>query len=666
MLKKSGAALLALLLSFSMVLTSCGNNPTEEKEETAKTETQEENKEETSEKDSGKEIKDLQIPKVATRELETFNILYSGSFSDFENLTNMIDSLVEVDQKGQIVPAIAESWEGNADSTEWTFHIRDGVKWVDMNGNVKGDCTAWDWATGLEWVLNFHKNESSHTSQPIEMISGAGDYYEWTKSLSKEEAYALDAKEGSKFLEMVGMEIPDDHTLIYRCPDPKPYFPTFPAWAGLYPMPQGMVDELGVDGVKGMDNTNYWYNGCYTMTTFIPGNEKVFTKNPEYWDKDCTRFDTVTIKMVESNDVAFQLYQSGELDYVPLTESNLKTISDNPNHPYYNYLVELPAEKFAYPMHFNFAKNNEDGTPDNNWNTAIANEAFRRSWYYGLNLKDYYKRTNAINPMNCENNAYCMKGLIYNSEGTEYTELVKEQLNLPESDGENMVRLDADKAKQYKEQAMEELKKQGVEFPVMVDYYIAGSNQTALDSANVLKQAFSESLGDDYVKLNIKTYISSYSKEVRSLRLQSFNINGWGADFGDPINYLGQEVLGNDNAYYSKDYSNINLVEETEATKELLDTYREFTKMVEEANAIIDDQDKRLEAFAKAEAYMLDHVLVLPCNYGVSWCLTKYDPFSAMNAIFGCQNDKMKNWKTNSDGFTTEEIKKSQEALNNK
>ena len=45
--------------------------------------------------------------------METFNILYSTSFSDFENLTNMIDSLVEVDTKGNVVPAIAESWETN-------------------------------------------------------------------------------------------------------------------------------------------------------------------------------------------------------------------------------------------------------------------------------------------------------------------------------------------------------------------------------------------------------------------------------------------------------------------------------------------------------------------------------------------------------------------------
>ena len=30
--------------------------------------------------------------------------------------------------------------------------------------------------------------------------------------------------------------------------------------------------------------------------------------------------------------------------------------------------------------------------------------------------------------------------------------------------------------------------------------------------------------------------------------------------------------------------------------------------------------------------------------------------YSRMNAIFGCQNDKMKNWETNVNGYTTEEM----------
>ena len=667
-MKKTVSKLFALLLASSVVLSGCNSSTGEtsgEKTDGESTTAQNEQTEgEQDAQSSADEITDLVIPKVATRELETFNILHSQLASDFENLCNLTEPLLEVDTYGELSPALAEEWGTEDGGLTWTFKLREGVKWVDVNAQEKADCVSQDFATSLEWVLNFHKNDSANTSMPLEMIQGAEEYYEYTKTLSAEEAQALTAGEGSKFLEMVGIETPDDYTVVYHCTTPKPYFDTVATYACLYPMSQAMVDELGVKGVQEMNNETMWYNGCYTMTSYVQGNEKVFTKNPTYWDTECSLFNTVTIKMVESNDVAFQLYQTGEVDYVDLTESNLKTISGNANNEFYDYLVEKPVDKYSYQIHFNYSKNKEDGTPDTNWNTAIANENFRKAIYYGLDLTDYYKRVNAVNPMNCENNFYTMKGLIYTSDGTDYTELVRQEMGLPENNGETMIRLDAEKAEEYKQAAIEELTALGVTFPVGLDYYIASANQVSLDSANVFKQTVSSSLGDDFIVVNIKTYISSATTEVYTPKLHSISTNGWGADYGDPQNYLGQETYGYDKAYYSTSQSKINDVEETEATKDLLDTYKEFTRLVEEADAITDDLDARYQAYAVAEAYMLDHALVIPFYYNPTWCLTKVDPYSKMNAMFGSQNEKMKNWKTNANGFTTEEIKASEEAHN--
>ena len=657
-MKKTLSKLLALALTASLVLSGCGgnaeggNNEANSQGGQANAEGSDK-KEEASSKD---EIKDLYIARNAVRELETFNILYTQRQEDSENLTSLVDGLLESNPKGELVPCIAEEWGSEDGGLTWTFKVREGVKWVDVNGNEKADCNAQDFATGLEWVLNFYKNDSNNTAMPIEMIKGAKEYYEYTKTLSEDEAKALTAGEGSKFREMVGLETPDDHTVVYHCVTEKPYFDSLASYVALYPLSQGMVDELGgADAVKAMNNENMWYNGCYNMTSYIQGNEKVFTKNPMYWDTECKRFDTVTTKMVESNDVAYQLYESGEIDYVQLGESRINTIAKDPNNALYNYLVPDVPSKYSYQMQLNYNKKNEDGTPDTNWNTAIANEAFRLSWWYGLDLSNYYKRTNAIDPMSCENNFFTMKGLVYTSDGTEYTELVRQEMGLPELNGKTMVRLDADKAAQYKKQAMEELSAQGVTFPVGVDFYISASSQTALDSANVLAQTFSESLGDDYVKLNIKTFIKSTNQEVVVPHLHSFVINGWGADYGDPQNYLGQMTYGNEAAYYSENYNYINEVEETEATKALLDTYKEFTALVDAANAITDDMDARYKAYAKAEAYMLEHALVFPCYYQIGWCLSKVDNDTKMQPMFGSVGEKMKNWGSNVNGYTSEE-----------
>ena len=652
-MKKTVSKLLALAMAASLVLSGCGGSGNSGNSEET---TGASGSEESTSASSENEIKDLVIPRLASRELETFNILYTQRAEDGENLTSLVDGLLESNPKGELVPCIAEEWGTEDGGLTWTFKLREGVKWVDVNGQEKADCVAQDFATGLEWVLNFYKNDSSNTAMPIEMIKGAKEYYEYTKTLSEEEAKALTAGEGSKFREMVGLETPDDYTVVYHCVTEKPYFDSLASYVCLYPMSQAMVDELGgPDAVRSMNNENMWYNGCYTMTSYIQGNEKIFTKNPMYWDTEAKLFDTVTVKMVESNDVAYQLYETGDVDYVQLGEAQLNTIAKDPNNKFHDYLVPDVPSKYSYQYIFNYNKMKEDGTPDTNWNTAVANEAFRLSWYYGLDFTNYWKRVNAIDPMSCENNFYTMKGLVYTSDGTDYTDLVRKELGMTDENGTTPIRLDAEKAEQYKQQAIEELTAQGVTFPVEADFYISASSQTALDSANVLAQVFSDCLGDDYVKLNIKTYIQSSRNEVSVPHLHSFMINGWGADYGDPQNYLGQMTYGEDNAYYSQEYNYINEVEETEATKALIDTYKEFTTLVNEANAITDDLDARYAAYAKAEAYMLQHAIVIPCNYQIGWSLSKVDNDTKMNAMYGSVNDKMKNWASNADGYTSEE-----------
>ncbi|MDY4817118.1 MAG: ABC transporter substrate-binding protein [Lachnospiraceae bacterium] len=605
------------------------------------------------------EIKDLYDYETQAREIETWNILQSQLMTDTNVLTNLYDGLVEADVYGRLTPAVAESWETEDNGVTWTFHLRQGVKWVDQNANEKGEVTAQDFLTGLEWVLNFHKNDAANTSMPMEMIVGAEDYYNLTSTMDADAALALTA-ESPEFADTVGIKAIDDYTLQYTCLSEKPYFDTVAAYNCLYPISQAMIDEIGIDGFKAATPENIWYNGAYTCTEYIQQNTKTLTKNPLYWDTECTRFDTVTIKMVESVDVAYQLYTTGELDRVDLSESNLTMIYNNESDPYHDQLVEKLPNKKSYQFHFNYDKHNDDQSEDTNWNTAIANEAFRKCWYYGLDLGSYYKRTNAINPYKCYNNAYTMQGLIYTSDGTEYTSLVQEKLGLPAYDGETMTRLNSEKFEEYKAQAIEELTAAGVTFPIHARYFVASGNQTALDSASVLKQAFSDSFGDDFIVLDIDSYVSSLSQEVYSLRRQSFGIAGWGADYGDPQNYLGQETDDSDNAYYMVVMGHA----VDNQSDELKDLYSQFTELVNKADAINDDLDARYEAYAEAEAFMLDHALIVPAYLDISWELTHVNDYSKINAMFGIQNNKYKNWETSTDGYTAEDYAEFEEIWN--
>ena len=594
------------------------------------------------------------------RELESWNMLYTQKAEDANVVTNLWDGLLSFDCYGKVVPAIASSWEHNEDATVWTFHLRDDVDWVDCNGEVKAHLTSKDFLVGFEWVMNAIKNEANNTSMPNDTIVGAYEYYALTKE-------AGDAAADMTYEDMlaagVGIKAPDDYTLVFTCPNACPYFDTVAAYNSFYPVAPALIEELGVDGFRSCDNTTMWYNGPYVVEEYIQGNTKSYIPNPNYYDAaNVSRFERFTVTMISDGSISLQLYQNRELDEVDLGESNITTIQSDPSNEYNQQLCEKRAKKFSYCFIFNYDKKNTDGTPDENWNKAIANKAFRQCFSKGMVLNKFFARYNPINPLKCENDFFTMKGLCYTSDGTDYTNLVAKEMGLDGEayDGKTMKRLRANNGDitELKKQAMEELSAIGVTFPVHCSYYILAGSTSALDSATVLKQCFTDSFGDDFIVLDVNTFVSSTMKEVVAPKLQSFVHMGWGADFGDPINFLTQIIVHDDNAYYSCNMTNIaGIVNNGPASyqTDLVAAYEKFTDLVNEGRAIVDDTDARYAAFAKAEAYFLDENLIFPTVYDITWCLTHVNEYSKINAMYGPCNYKAVNWETSEEAYTTEQ-----------
>ena len=654
-MKKTIALLLALLMVLS--LAACGKQNDETKTEDGKTQSQTE--ETKTEETATEELKNLNTYETKARELETWNIHYSQAAADLNVLCNLIDGLLTNDNHGNLALNAAKDYTSPDGGKTWVFTLNEGMTWFNKDGEVQADVKASDWATGLEWVLNYAKNDSYNVSMPAEMIAGANDYYEYTKALTEsdgeEAAKALTADEGSKFAEMVGIDVDDAAgTITYTLIDQLPYFPSVATYNCLYPLAIELVDELGVDGYRDVTWENMWYSGPYTVTYYENQNQKVLTKSPNYWnDANVKRFDTVTIKMVESVSVAFQLFKNGELDHVALDQATLQGIYNGTSDAELkDYLVESRPTKYSYQFHLVYNKNLEDGeTPDTNWNTAVANENFRKSLYYGLDLTQYFARTNAINPLSCQNLVYTGNGVAFTSDGTDYTQLVLKELGM-EYDYTTYTRYNPELAAEYKAKAIEELTAKGVTFPIVIDYYISGSSDVAAQTAKVLENIFEEGLGADYVQLKTSTFISSLANEVRKPRKAAIYINGWGADFADPVNFLGQETYNDDAAYYSNAYSNCNENDDPD----LIAAYQEFTDLVNEAKAITNDMDARYAAFAKAEACMLNHALVIPCAYDVGWELTKIDNYSKVYSMYGMQANRYVDWNTSVEPYTTEQM----------
>ena len=606
----------------------------------------------------GASLSEVYTWELSMREVESWNMLYTQRATDFNVLTNCVDGLLSANNYGQPVAAIAESWEHNEDASVWTFHLRQDVDWCDVNGTVMGHITSKDFLVGAEWVLNQFKNEASNTSMPTQMVANAQEYYDHTVELG---AAAADLTYQDMVDFGVGIEAPDDYTLVFTCKNPCTYFDTVAGYACFMPASEELISSLGIEGFRAATNAEMWYCGPYLVEEYIQGNSKSFIPNPNwYGPDDHARFERVVVTMLGDLSVGYQLYQNRELDEIDLTESNVTMIQNDPSSEYNSQLCEKRPKKYSYQMHFNYQRRNEDGTPDDNWNKAIANTAFRQCFTKGLDLTRYFSRTNPINPLKCENDTYTMPGVCYNSDNVEYTKLVCEKMGYGAYDGETMIRLrdNGGDITDLKQQAMDELSAIGVTFPVHAHYHIQSGNTTSQDSAAVLRQCFTDSFGDDFIVLDIGEYVSSVQQEIVNAHLHGFVINGWGADFGDPINFLGQETLTDANAYYSHNYSYIaNVYEEGPADwqADLISTYQTFEQMVHDADAIVDDINARYDAFAEAEAYMLENVLTCPCNLEVALTLTHVNEYSKINAMYGICNYKYVDWETSEEAYTTEQ-----------
>ena len=169
-------------------------------------------------------------------------------------LSNCIDGLLTNDSHGNLVANSAKEWYSEDGGKTWTFILADGQTWFDKDGNYKADVVAEDWLYGLEWVLNFAKNDAVNTSMPIEMIQGAKEYYQYTKELYETDPEACMNLGLDKFKEMVGVSAPDDKTLIYTCVDKLAYFPTLATYSCLYPSP-----------------ASSWRNWVRKATRLLPG-----------------------------------------------------------------------------------------------------------------------------------------------------------------------------------------------------------------------------------------------------------------------------------------------------------------------------------------------------------------------------------------------------------
>lgn len=608
----------------------------------------------------------------------SYTILYSSQPSTLNYLTtasdlemsvgaNCVDTLVEYDNKGVMREGLATKWDWDADTLTWTFTLRE-ENWVDCNGEVVAPVTAQDFVDALKYVLT-PDYASSNSSLVTSYIAGAEDYFNYYVYLNNANGGIVD-EDGTTYtvddagvvtvtapdaepatyspvdFESVGVKAVDDHTLTYTLTYDFPGFLSLLCYLPYEPAYGPLLEETGDQFATSAETT--YSCGAFYLAEYESLETWIMKKNPENYDADNVFIETISkIYNAEAGVNGPEMIKRGEIDEATIgsdildswladdaTKNLVSMDRPNTNYTYFYLFNFMPfAHEFS-----NWSVEGVDAEyePDN-WAKAINNTNFRKAFLYGINNSvtlavtapegyDGYKLNTVTPPSFCATTA-----------GVDYTEC-GDLANISEF-------FDEAKAKEYRDAAIEELTAAGCTFPIKVQLPYNPSTTDWDKQCQVLKQQLEGVLNDgtDFIDIVITEGPSdSFLSAVRRNGKYEFLLCNWGADYSDPETetdpfYQAEGARGSRYAYLRTG------VEDGFITGETADTIMQYMTDIEAAKQITDDIDARYEAFANAEALLINNALVIPMGMSVpSYIATRLNYWEGQYASTGFSNKRLK------------------------
>ena len=201
---------------------------------------------------------------------------YSGN--ERALLTQLFEGLTELKTEGVRFVSVVDIEHSN-DYKEWTFTLRDDLKWSDGEKITAN--------TYLDSWLDTLENSKSDEIYRLFIIKGAEDYYNKKSDRAS-----------------VGLKV-QDNKLIVNLNNPIKNFDEWVSNPIFYPIRKENRD-LNLD--------KKIVNGAFKVSSFTD-DEIILERNENYWDNVNTKLKEIKISLVEDGIMAYEMFPRNEIDY---------------------------------------------------------------------------------------------------------------------------------------------------------------------------------------------------------------------------------------------------------------------------------------------------------------------------------------------------------------
>lgn len=592
-------------------------------------------------------LQDVNGTYIYASEPETFDYVVTNFAPDSDVTTNLVDTLLENDRLGNLVPSLAESYQVSEDGKTYTFKLRKGVKWVTSTGEEYAETKAQDFVTALQHAADF----KSHALWLVEDLIVNMDKY----------------VKGEVKFEEVGVKAKDDYTLVYTLKNPAPYFLSMTTYNILQPVNKEFLESKGAGCKLGspkpddckfavLSPDSLLYNGIFVLDSYEAKSKIAYKKNASYWDKDNVHFNTLTLIYTDGKDPYSTIKGFERGTYFQSSLSPVWKDFKNYQEKYKdNYIATEPnASVFGVNLNYNRVAHK---LTKKNAEQLAATEVAKHNKHFRLALQHAIDRvayTSITSPKDVAKdmlvNLNTFDEVVFDTKGNSYEKLVSAAYS--KMTGKEISLAYGQDPFLNKDAALAEIelaKKDGVKFPVTLDLpVISDGSEVYLNRGRSFKESVEKNTNGQ-ILVEIQNITRDQANQMlfreQDATKKDYDINnfiGWTPDYADPksasdtfsvkggsaLRSIGLQDLG-------KDPKNDEIMKKLGLVK--------YTEMIEKADAEYKDLDKRYQLYAEAEAFLLSEGLYMPFAMDLrGYVVTKTVPKSGCYGLVGTAHAKMK------------------------